>query len=105
MARGLRPGRSRSGKSRSREYAEMSQAAEAEPTTTPPKAQRNAVFGWLALITALGLALRLWGITWSLPDARHPIATYHPDEIINLNAARNADLLRGDFDIEFYNYG
>ena len=53
----------------------MTQVVEAEPTSNGAKAQRSGVFGWLALITALGLALRLWGITWSLPDARHPLAT------------------------------
>jgi 4-amino-4-deoxy-L-arabinose transferase-like glycosyltransferase len=63
------------------------------------------VFGLLALLTLFGLALRLWGITWGLPDARHPISTYHPDELVNLNAANQADLLIGKFDIGFYNYG
>jgi len=57
------------------------------------------------LITLLGLALRLWGIGWSLPDARHPLATYHPDELVNLGAARAADIPHGQFDIQFYNYG
>jgi 4-amino-4-deoxy-L-arabinose transferase-like glycosyltransferase len=57
------------------------------------------------LIVVLGLALRLWGIGWSLPDARHPLATYHPDELINLNAARAADIPHLQFDIQFYSYG
>ncbi|MCS6777129.1 MAG: glycosyltransferase family 39 protein [Chloroherpetonaceae bacterium] len=60
---------------------------------------------WLALIILLGAILRFWALHWSLPDTRHPLATYHPDERINLNTALNADFLRGDFDIEFYNYG
>lgn len=56
-------------------------------------------------VVLIGLALRLWGIMWSLPDARHPIATYHPDELINLRAAEQADLPHGRLDIGFYNYG
>ncbi len=59
----------------------------------------------LGLILLLGGGLRFAGLGWSLPDARHPLATYHPDELINLNAARAADLLHGQFDIGFYNYG
>jgi 4-amino-4-deoxy-L-arabinose transferase-like glycosyltransferase len=66
--------------------------------------ERNARL-LLALITIFGLALRLWGIGWSLPDARHPLATYHPDELVNLNAALAADIPHGKFDIGFYNYG
>ena len=61
--------------------------------------------GLLLLIVALGLGLRFWGIGWSLPDARHPLATYHPDEKVNLNAALQADIAHGQFDIHFYNYG
>jgi 4-amino-4-deoxy-L-arabinose transferase-like glycosyltransferase len=83
----------------------MTQTTEAEPERPASQRSRKFVFGILALIVLFGLALRLWGITWSLPDKRHPIATYHPDEIINLNAAQKADLLSGKLDIEFYNYG
>jgi 4-amino-4-deoxy-L-arabinose transferase-like glycosyltransferase len=61
--------------------------------------------GVVALIVLFGLLLRLWGIGWSLPDAHHPLATYHPDELVNLNAARQADLPHGKLDIGFYNYG
>ena len=61
--------------------------------------------GLLVLIVALGMGLRIWGIRWSLPDARHPLATYHPDERVNLNAALQADIAHGQFDIKFYNYG
>lgn len=59
----------------------------------------------VAAVTLLGLAIRLWGIRWGLPDARHPLASFHPDEIINLNAALTADIPHGQFDIKFYNYG
>ncbi|MCW3094745.1 MAG: 4-amino-4-deoxy-L-arabinose transferase and related glycosyltransferase of family [Chthonomonadaceae bacterium] len=59
----------------------------------------------LLLVVALGMGLRFRGITWSLPDLRHPTATYHPDERVNLNAAMQADIAHGQFDIKFYNYG
>ena len=61
--------------------------------------------GLLLLIVTLGMGLRFWGLTWSLPDARHPVATYHPDERVNLNAALQADIAHGKFDIQLYNYG
>ncbi len=60
---------------------------------------------FLVLIVALGIGLRLWGIGWSLPDKRHPLATYHPDERINLSAAMAADIPHGNLDIGFYSYG
>ena len=62
---------------------------------------------WIALaaIILLGLALRVSGLAWSLPDQRHPISTYHPDELVNLGAAQAADIAHGKFDIGFYNYG
>ena len=59
----------------------------------------------VSLIVLLGLTLRLWGIGWSLPNAQHPRATYHPDERVNLNAAQTVDIARGQFDTKFYNYG
>jgi hypothetical protein len=65
---------------------------------------RQAI-GLLLLIVLLGTGLRFRGITWSLPDVRHPLATYHPDERVNLNAALQADIAHGQFDIKFYNYG
>ena len=67
--------------------------------------QDRTAFALLALVVALGLFLRTEGIRWSLPDARHPFATYHPDELIDLNAAKSADLLHGQLDTQFYNYG
>jgi 4-amino-4-deoxy-L-arabinose transferase-like glycosyltransferase len=82
--------------------------------TPPPKGRIGLKFktppdwpmiGRVALIVLLGLALRLWGIGWSLPNAAHPLATYHPDELVNLNAALSADIAHGKFDIGFYNYG
>ena len=65
----------------------------------------QAALGLLVLTLLLGLLLRGAGLTWSLPDARHPLATYHPDELINLSAATAADIPHLQLDIKFYNYG
>ena len=73
------------------------------PSGTTRKAQISVAVA--SIITLFGLLIRLWGIGWSLPDARHPLATYHPDELVNLNAALAADIPHGQFDIGFYNYG
>ena len=73
-----------------------------------PNAKRKADWPTMACVTLvllLGLALRLWGIGWSLPNAQHPLATYHPDELVNLAATQNVDLGHGQFDTQFYNYG
>src|SRR5579859_5577130 len=90
---------------------------ETQPATTRVPPRKPALFGiglatpdwrrqWPVLVIVLiGLLLRLWGIGWSLPDARHPLATYHPDELVNLNAALQADIPHLKFDIGFYNYG
>ena len=59
----------------------------------------------VSLLVLLGLVLRLWGIGWSLPNARHPRATYHPDERVNLIATQSVDIAHGQFDTNFYNYG
>ena len=59
----------------------------------------------LCFIVGLGLFMRIWGIGWSLPDQRHPLATYHPDERINLSAAQSVDIGHLNFDTHFYNYG
>jgi len=65
----------------------------------------RAALGLLLLIVALGMGLRFRALEWSLPNAQHPLATYHPDERINLTAAMQADIAHGQFDIKFYNYG
>jgi 4-amino-4-deoxy-L-arabinose transferase-like glycosyltransferase len=60
---------------------------------------------WIALLlTLLGLVLRLWGITWSLPNRQH-LYSYHPDEILVLWASHSADVWSGHFNPHFYNYG
>lgn len=38
-------------------------------------------------IMLLALLLRLYGIHWGLPDASHPLHSYHPDEVWSLFAA------------------
>jgi hypothetical protein len=54
---------------------------------------------------AVALALRLWGITWSLPNERH-ILTYHPDEGVNLlQGVLERGQARPHIDLQFYNYG
>ncbi|CEK15775.1 ArnT family glycosyltransferase [Chthonomonas calidirosea] len=77
-----------------------------------PSGKKASVLGlsWetiraVGFITLLGFLLRLFGITWSLPNAHHPFATYHPDELINLSAALQADIPHLKLDIGFYNYG
>ncbi len=73
-----------------------------------PQVKRKAdwpTVGWVTLILLLGLGLRLWGLGWSLPNAQHPLATYHPDELVNFAATQNVDLGHGQLDTQFYNYG
>ncbi len=74
------------------------------PTPSPPM-HRAVSAGLLSLIVLVGIVLRFWGIGWSLPDARHPLATFHPDELVNYNVSQNVSVLAGKFDIGFYNYG
>ena len=83
-----------------------------EPQTTKNTAAKRPVIRLekrvvrlLAVVILFGALLRLVGLGWSLPDNRHPYATYHPDERINLNAALQADVSHLKFDIGFYNYG
>lgn len=58
----------------------------------------------LCLIT-LGLGLRLWGITWGLPD-QNRLFSYHPDEGVNLvSGVLKQGELRPHLDLGFYNYG
>lgn len=38
----------------------------------------------LCVALLLALALRLYGIRWGLPDASHPLYSYHPDEALHL---------------------
>lgn len=74
-----------------------------QPVVSEPN--RRIVYGLLAVITVLGICLRFWGIGWGLPDVRRPLATYHPDEVINFSASQRVDMLGGKFDVGFYSYG
>lgn len=56
----------------------------------------------LATVLAVGLTLRLVGLTWGLPDATH-LFSYHPDEFHSLHGA--FALAFGDANPHFFNYG
>jgi 4-amino-4-deoxy-L-arabinose transferase-like glycosyltransferase len=64
---------------------------------------------WAALlfpgaIALLALALRLWGITWALPNAGRWFS-YHPDESVVVGASLRVNPLLLLLDPGFYNYG
>ncbi len=61
------------------------------------------VYLLLPLILALATALRLWGITWGLPDSTH-LFSYHPDEYHSLRGLFSL-LLTGSLNPHFFNYG
>src|SRR5436190_2115050 len=82
------PGRNRPGSRSPQDRGLMQDTSDAADAPSKSKDRRTPLL--LALIVLLGLALRVWGIGWSLPDARHPLATYHPDERIDLSAAQQA---------------
>ncbi|MGI5817908.1 MAG: ArnT family glycosyltransferase [Armatimonadota bacterium] len=56
----------------------------------------------LAVVLVVALALRLFGITWGLPDETH-LFSYHPDEFHSLRGAFSLAL--GDANPHFFNYG
>ena len=58
----------------------------------------------LLTIVVLGLALRLAGAQWGLPNSQH-LHSYHPDEVMLVGAALTANPLAGQFDPDYYNYG
>lgn len=58
----------------------------------------------LGVIVLIALFLRLWGLTWGLPNTDHYFS-YHPDEASVLNAAQRVDFFTGHLDPGFYNYG
>ncbi len=66
------------------------------------KGARRQGLALLALILALGAALRLWGLRWGLPDPTH-LFSYHPDEYHSLRGALS--LAVGDPNPHFFNYG
>jgi len=76
----------------------MSKKATRNKNQPQPKRGRE-IFG----LFALAFALRMLGISWGLPTAKH-IYSYHPDEIHVLSPAL-LYMLRGDWNPHFFNYG
>ncbi len=62
----------------------------------------------LGAVLLLALGLRLWGLSWGLPDAMHNWS-FHPDETILLNVSLpefgGLNLAAGHFLPHFYHYG
>ncbi len=59
---------------------------------------------WMVIaIMVLAAGLRLWGLTWGLPDSSH-LFSYHPDEYHSLRGLFSF-LIAGDFNPHFFNYG
>jgi 4-amino-4-deoxy-L-arabinose transferase-like glycosyltransferase len=84
---------------------ELSDAVPAEEPVPAPRSARLREWSPVLLIFLGALALRLWGITWSLPDERR-LFTYHPDEGVNLTqGVLERGAARPHLDLEFYNYG
>lgn len=52
------------------------------------KTRIEKIYFLLLIAVVLGLALRLYGIRWGLPNALHPEYSYHPDEVFHLIYAR-----------------
>jgi hypothetical protein len=67
--------------------------------TNPLHKNRPAIS--LTSIILLAAVLRLWGITWGLPDETH-LFSFHPDEYHSLRGA--LALATGDFNPHFFNY-
>jgi len=72
--------------------------------TRTPVANRNPSPGTgLLLILLVGLFLRLWGLTWSLPESGR--LSYHPDEVLQVGSALRIDVASLQLNPHFYNYG
>ncbi|MHB1455711.1 MAG: ArnT family glycosyltransferase [Armatimonadota bacterium] len=65
--------------------------------------KRNSIFIILAVMS-VAVILRICGIRWGLPNELH-FYSYHPDENMVLAAATKVNVLDGQFDPGFYNYG
>jgi 4-amino-4-deoxy-L-arabinose transferase-like glycosyltransferase len=82
---------------------------EVDSASDPREAKRSGLrsFAPLGAILVLALALRLWGITWGLPN-QDRYFSYHPDEGVNVLQGlieRDTQSLRPHLDLQFYNYG
>ena len=81
-------------------------AAPAPDSAVVQGVQRSARVGLVVLVLVVSaLALRLWGITWALPN-QDRYFTYHPDEGVNLvNGVLENGTFRPHADLGLYNYG
>ena len=74
------------------------------PAAAPPAATASFARYAPLLVFAVALALRLYGITWALPD-RDRAFSYHPDESVVVGYSLVVNPLLGRLDPGFYNYG
>lgn len=75
--------------------------------TKPPRdgSEPRSIARYLPLVILFfALTLRLWGITWALPDKTR-LYSYHVDESVVVGHALDLDPLAGRLDPNFYNYG
>ncbi len=73
--------------------------------TQPASPPYNSLAGYVPLLLIIAaLALRLWGITWALPDGNRYFS-YHVDESMVVGHALDLNPLAGKLDPNFYNYG
>ena len=73
-----------------------------QPVQTGSPRLRGASL-YVLLILLLGLALRVPGLFWGLPDITHPYWSYHPDETLHLQYA--SDLGAGRLAPRHFQYG
>ncbi len=82
--------------------------AQETETTTPESGrtlQRLRASAPILALCLLALTLRLWGITWGLPNQQR-LFSYHPDEGVNLiNGVLDNGVARPHIRLGFYNYG
>jgi hypothetical protein len=67
-----------------------------------PQRPSRARWPYLAAVLATGVAVRVWGLRWGLPNEHH-LFSYHPDEYHSLRGA--LALACGDPNPHFFNYG
>ena len=58
----------------------------------------------LSIILSLALFLRAAGVEWSLPNASHPMLTYHPDEGSMLAIVSHMNPAKGDINPNWFHY-
>ncbi len=78
----------------------MTTVEERLPRSHTPALPRILLF----CILLLGIALRVMGLRWGLPNAEH-LYSYHPDEIPILGAVLQVDVFSGHLNPHFFNYG